>query len=447
MKLSAQWIREFVDVPVDDGRLVEDLTSIGIAVEGICGKGGDIIFEMEIGTNRPDAMNHHGVAREAAALYGVPLKPIEASAAKPADSSGKGNGTAEAVPSRSELSRGRKSSNDFEIDIDDAEGCARYTAQIVRGLNIEASPANVASRLALVDQRSINNAADASNYTLWEMGHPTHAFDLDLLEGGKIIVRRARQGETLKTLDGIDRKLSPDDLIIADANRPVALAGVMGGFDTMITERTKNILIESAWFDPVAVRRTAKRHGMHTDASHRFERGADPESIPEALDLAASLLLAAAGGILAPGRIDARGRPFARRRAVLRLTRLRLLSGDDRLDLDFAAEALSRLGFSIAKRGGNTPGVSTPPARQLFEAPFHSGLKAAHVAISTHDGNYEERSQGVITFTPSRGMRVTVTVGGQPIKESIDLYGISYERQTGDQTQWKVSDIPSTDFA
>src|SRR5205823_11503852 len=241
MKLSAQWIREFVDVPVDDGRLVEDLTSIGIAVEGISGKGGDIIFEMEIGTNRPDAMNHYGVTREAAAFYGVPLKPIETSAAKAANT-GATSGSAKAEP--------------FQIDIEDAGGCARYTAQIVRGVKIKASPAHIASRLALVDQRPINNAADASNYTLWEMGHPTHAFDLDVLQGGKIVVRRARAGETLKTLDGVDRKLSPEDLIIADAKKPVALAGVMGGFDTMITNNTNNILIESAWFDPVAVRKT-----------------------------------------------------------------------------------------------------------------------------------------------------------------------------------------------
>src|SRR5204863_4398411 len=130
-----------------------------------------------------------------------------------------------------------------------------------------------------------------ANYALWELGQPTHASDLDLHEGGKIIVRRARHGENLKTLDGIDRKLSPDDLIIADAKKPVALAGVIGGFDTMITERTRNILIESAWFDPVAVRRTAKRHGMHTDASHRFERGADYGATPLACALVAQRII------------------------------------------------------------------------------------------------------------------------------------------------------------
>src|SRR6478672_11923461 len=226
MKLSPQWIRDFVDLQVDNSSLAEDLTGIGVAVEGISGEGAATVFGMEIGTNRPDAMNHHGVAREAAALYGVALKPIEVSAPK-----------------------GDHPSSNVAIDIEDKDGCARYTGQIVRGVKITVSPAHIASRLALVDQRSINNAADASNYTLWEMGHPTHAFDLDLLEGGKIIVRRARQGETLKTLDGIDRKLSSEDLIIADAKKPVALAGVMGGFDSMITEITENVLIESAWFD------------------------------------------------------------------------------------------------------------------------------------------------------------------------------------------------------
>src|SRR5207253_9413485 len=135
--------------------------------------------------------------------------------------------------------------------------------------------------------------------------HPTHAFDLDLLEGGKIIVRRAREDERLKTLDGVERKLSPDDLIIADANQPVALAGVMGGFDTMITERTKNILIESAWFDPVAVRKTAKRQGMHTDASHRFERGADYGATPLACSLVAQRIIESGGGELAGDAIDA----------------------------------------------------------------------------------------------------------------------------------------------
>jgi phenylalanyl-tRNA synthetase beta chain len=342
VKLSPRWLREFVDLAVDDRHLAEDMTSIGIAVEGISGEGANTVFEMEIGTNRPDAMNHYGVAREAAALYGLELKPL-ASAAKAAHSSIASSGTAKAVP--------------FQIDIEDKEGCARYTAQIVRGVKIKASPAKIASRLALVDQRAINNAADASNYTLWEMGHPTHAFDLDLLEGGQIIVRRARAGEMLKTLDAIDRKLSPEDLIIADGKKPVALAGVMGGFDSMITEKTKNILIESAWFDPIAVRKTAKRHGMHTDASHRFERGADYGVTPLAGALVAQRIIESGGGTLDGDAIDAVARELDQAPVVLRISRAHRILGSN-LETHEIIAILNRLGFELVPEPGAQPEFS-----------------------------------------------------------------------------------------
>jgi phenylalanyl-tRNA synthetase beta chain len=331
MKLSAQWIREFVDVTADDRQLAEDLTSIGIAVESIYGAGTDTVFEMEIGTNRPDAMNHYGVSREAAAFYEAPLKPIEERAAS-------------------------TSTKGFVIEIADPEACARYTAQIIEGAKIKSSPEAISSRLALVDQRPINNAADASNYTLWEMGHPTHAFDLDLLQGGKIIVRRARTGETLKTLDCVDRKLFPEDLIIADAKRPVALAGVMGGFDTMITGQTRNILIESAWFDPVAVRQTAKRHGLHTDASHRFERGADYGATPRACALVAQRIIESGGGTL-QGRTDAIARELDQAPIVLRMSYAQRILGEP-LSAAELSGILKRLGFELVPEPGAEPSFS-----------------------------------------------------------------------------------------
>lgn len=366
MKLAPQWIRDFVDLPVDNGRLAEDLTSIGIAVEAISGEGANTVFEMEIGTNRPDAMNHYGVAREAAAFYGVGLKAIEAAGAK-APSKPAITGTAEAVPSRNITSAPKGAPNSpsvgsakaepFQIHIQDKDGCARYTAQIVRGVKITNSPEHIASRLALVDQRAINNAADASNYTLWEMGHPTHAFDLDLLQGGKIVVRRARDGETLKTLDGVDRKLSSEDLIIADGNRPVALAGVMGGFDTMITEKTKNILIESAWFDPVAVRKTAKRHGLHTDASHRFERGADYGATSLACALVAQRIMESGGGELEPSQIDAVAREIDQAAVVLRISQVHRILGS-KLETHQVLAILKRLGFELVPEPGAQPEFS-----------------------------------------------------------------------------------------
>ena len=207
MKISPQWVRDFVDLDVNYHQLAEDLTLAGIAVESVSGEGNETIFEMDITTNRPDAMNHYGVARECSAIYDLPLKAIEPqlpepSAAKATSSSGL-SGTTEVVP--------------FPIEIQDEQGCARFTARIIRDVTIKSSPEKIAGRLALLDQRPINNAVDATNYTLWEMGKPTHVFDLDLLEGGKIIVRRARDGETLKTLDGVERKLTSEDLVVADA--------------------------------------------------------------------------------------------------------------------------------------------------------------------------------------------------------------------------------------
>src|SRR5579862_4220629 len=291
MKLSPNWIRDYVDLPVDDQRLAEDLTNVGISVEGISGNGADTVFEMEIGTNRPDAMNHYGVAREAAAIYDLPLKAIAPklpSAAK-AGNHQPSHGADKSAPFQN-------SATAFPIEILAGKLCARFTGRVLRGVKIRPSPEKIARRISLMDSRPINNAVDASNYTLLEMGKPTHAYDLDLLEGGRIIVRLAEEGETLKTLDGVERKLTPEDLVIADVKRPVGLAGVMGGFDTMITDKTRNILIESAWWDPATVRKMSRRHALHTDASHRFERGADFESTILSCDRVAELILASGGG-------------------------------------------------------------------------------------------------------------------------------------------------------
>src|SRR5438132_1853074 len=280
MKISPHWLRDFVDLQVNYHQLADDLTLAGIAVESISGEGDRTIFDMDITTNRPDAMNHYGVARECSAIYNLPLKPI-----------------APQLPAAI-------GSAEFQIQIDEPALCPRFTGRILRDVTIKPSPAQISKRLALLDQRPINNAVDATNYTLWELGKPTHVFDLDLLEGGKLIVRRARDGEKVKTLDGIERKLTTEDLVVADGRKPVALAGVMGGFDTMITDKTRNILIESAWWDPITIRKMSRRHGLHTDASHRFERGADLESTVLSCDRVAELILAAGGGHLQGEVID-----------------------------------------------------------------------------------------------------------------------------------------------
>src|ERR1700684_277385 len=299
MKISPQWVREFVELTVDDRRLAKDLTGVGIAVEGISGSGADTVLEMEIGTNRPDAMNHYGVAREAAAIYEVPLKQISALSEKsPLLAKDARNGAPSACPG------GPTEVVPFPIILEEAEFCPRFTARVIRGTRIQPSPEKIANRLRLLDQRPISNAVDATNYVLWGMGKPTHVYDQDLLEGGKLIVRKARDGEKLKTLDGVERTLSSEDLVVADANKPVGLAGVMGGFDSMITEQTKNIVIESAWWDPAIVRKMSRRHGLHTDASHRFERGADFESTVLSCDLVAEMILQSGGGELQGDLVD-----------------------------------------------------------------------------------------------------------------------------------------------
>ena len=338
MRILPAWLREFVEIKADDRQLADDLTSAGIAVETVVEEHGATIYEMDLTTNRVDAMNHYGVAREASAIYGAELKAFAPKL--PALGSGPSTAAGGGPPP------GMTTGEVFPIVIEDAKGCARYTARIIRGVKIGPSPERIAKRLELLGSRAINNAADATNYAINELGHPTHAFDLDLLEGGTIIVRRARDGEVLKTLDGVDRKLTTDDLVIADANRPVALAGVMGGFDSMITEKTKNVLIESAWFDPATVRSMAKRHGMHTDASHRFERGADWGITPVACDRVAELIFETAGGELVGERIDTLAGKVERLPITLRRSELKRNLGIDMEPAEIE-RILRSLGFGV----------------------------------------------------------------------------------------------------
>ena len=315
MKILTKWLRAYLpELPVDDAQLAEDLTLRGIAVEGIfsLGEGDGSLFEMDITTNRVDAMNHYGIAREAAAVYGVPLLPLSA-----------------------ELPKHAPSAKDFSVRIEAEDACGRFTARVLRGITVTDSRdwfpgAEVDTYFRLLEQKKISSAVDATNFVWLAMGQPTHAFDLDKIEGG-ILVRRARKGEKLKTLDGIERTLDPEDLVVADHVKPLALAGVMGGWDTMITPATKNVLVEAAWFEPMAVRRTARRHGLHTDASHRFERGADFNAAPVASALVSRILLAA-GGSIEGGLVDVRvpaleARTAARKPIALALSEVQRILG------------------------------------------------------------------------------------------------------------------------
>ena len=350
MKLVSNWIRDYVDLSVDDRRLAEDLTNVGIAVEGISGSDADTVFEMEIGTNRPDAMNHYGVAREAAAIYELPLKPIApqfpaAKAANPEqpDATLKGrSSTARKASAATETA--------FAITVEEPALCPRFSARVIRNTRIKPSPETIAHRLQLLNQRPISNAVDATNYVLWQIGKPTHVFDADLLEGGQIVVRKARKGEVLKTLDGIERKLTTEDLVVCDAKKPVGLAGVMGGYDTMITEKTRNIVIESAWWDPGIVRKMSRRHVLHTDASHRFERGADFESTVPSTDLVAQMILESGGGELIGAVVDVISKQMDQAPVILHVNEVRRILGEG-LDSGLIYRLLKRLGFELIPEG------------------------------------------------------------------------------------------------
>ena len=340
MRILYSWLKDYVDIPETPEELADRLTMAGLTVDEILEEAAETVYEIEITANRPDEMNHLGVAREISAICDRPLKA-----------------PAVEVPEQEPDASTRAA-----IEIADAGLCSRYAGRVIVDVEVKPSPAWMSKRLELCGIRSINNVADITNYVLLETGQPTHAFDLDLLGENRIIVRTARPGERLQTLDGIDRELSGEHLVIADAAKPVALAGVMGGLDTEISEETRNVLIESAWFQPGSVRKTARRFGMHTEASHRFERGADVEATVPAADRIAALLAEFAGGKVLRGVIDVY--PSVSDRAAIRLRRRRLkqILGASIPDAE-VERILAALGFGVTGAGAGWNVI--PPAGRL----------------------------------------------------------------------------------
>ena len=302
---------------------------------------GDAVLDVNVTPNRPDATSHVGVARDVAALTG---RPLRLPAVEMPDTDGP-------FP--------------VSIRVEDADGCPRYAAILVENVVVGPSPAWMAERLAAIGLRSVNNVVDVTNLVLHETGQPLHAFDLDRL-GETVVVRRSRSGETLATLDGVARDLPEGTLVIADAERPVAVAGVMGGASTAVTEATTRILLESAGFDAPSVRRAAKALGLSTDASYRFERGVDPAGQMHAAARAAGLLAEVAGGRLG-GAADIVSRPYTPRTTTLRLSRIARLLGVA-VPEDEARRLLAAIGFETtptgtSETGGDTFAVTIPSWR------------------------------------------------------------------------------------
>jgi phenylalanyl-tRNA synthetase beta chain len=286
----------------------------------------DVILDIEVTTNRPDAMSLLGIAREVAAITGGHVTFPALRMNRPTPGS----------PPVEELA---------QVTVEDPAGSPRYLARVITGVTPGPSPEWVAKRLTAAGVRPISNVVDATNYALLVTGHPMHAFDLDTLSGSKIVVRRAAEAETLVTIDGVTRELVADDLVIADAEAPVALAGIMGGRDTEVSDSTTRILLESAYFDPASVLRSSKRHGLRSEASARFERGADPNNVPYAAELASALIQEWAGGESAPGAIDVYPEPVEPWSLILRPQRVNEVLGTD-LSVEEMVDDLRRLGLN-----------------------------------------------------------------------------------------------------
>jgi phenylalanyl-tRNA synthetase beta chain len=337
VKFAYGWIASYLPGPAPDPKeLGERLTAVGFIVEGVEGTGASTVYDVEITANRPDGMNHRGLAREAAVAMRRTFAD-DAESGSP-DETGPAAATLAAVV------------------VAEPSLCSRYSARVIEGVTVRPASGAVAARLAAIGQGAISSPVDATNHVLWDIGQPLHAYDLDTLAKGAdglptIVVRRAKTGETLVTLDGVERRLTPQHLVIADAERPVGLAGVMGGLATAISAKTTRILLEGAHFHPGAVRRTARSLGMHTDASHRFERGTDVEATVDGLDRAARLIVADCGGAVAKGFLDVRIERPPAPPLSLRLDRLAAFLGMT-IPSDRVVEILRKLGLAPVPGGG-----------------------------------------------------------------------------------------------
>ncbi len=335
MKVLYNWLAEFVDVTLAPAALRNRLSAAGIAIEALVDTPAGPMLDAELTINRPDCLGHYGIAREVATIERRRLRPV------PLNVENATTGT----PKKNAIDTTDSAVAQVAVDIACPELCGRYTARVLRGVRVQPSPAWLRQRLEALGQASINNVVDATNYVMLELGQPLHAFDLSRLQEHRIVVRRARTGEKMRTLDGVERTLSPEMCVIADAARAVAIGGVMGGAESEIDSATHDVLLEAAWFDPISIRRTSKLLGLRTEASTRFERGADPEMADTASRRCAALIVDLAGGEILPNAVDLY--PGRREPLNISLSRAELLRimGADVCDSEIET-ILGALGFT-----------------------------------------------------------------------------------------------------
>ncbi len=325
MRFSRNWIADYANLPEATAALSERLSMLGLVVDDARAEGDDLSLDLDLPSNRPDVLNHFGLARELAIALRTDLR-------QPADEF---------------AAAGEPTTSAAGVRVDDQIACPRFVARAMFDVHVGPSPEWMCKRLESIGLRPINNVVDVTNFVMWELGRPMHAYDLDKLTEGQLIVRWARDGEHVVTLDEVERKLTPEDLVIADPNRAVGLAGVMGGIDTGVTESTERVLLECAYFNPVTVRRMSRRLGLHTDASHRFERDMSPQGIAAAVNRACYLIAELGGATVSTDSIDVVGSLPEDRRLVLSARRLRGYLGVE-VPAERVSAILGALGFGVS---------------------------------------------------------------------------------------------------
>jgi phenylalanyl-tRNA synthetase beta chain len=344
MKISVEWLQEYMDIKESPEKLKEDLTMIGLLVESITESAGAPVLEVEVTSNRPDCLSHVGIAREVAALYGRSLR----------------------APDVEQNLMVRPERIPYQIEVKDPDLCPRYAALVLDGIRVGTSPAWMQRRLEAAGMRPLNNIVDITNYVLLEMGHPLHAFDYDTLRRGKIVVARAGKGERMQTLDGTERVLDDEMLLINDGEGPVGIAGVMGGLNSEIGLSTTRVLLESAYFHPPSIRRTSRRLGLPTEASYRFERGTDWDNTVPAIARTCHLIEQLAGGRIAGSLQDAYPVKKDPVRIELRRQNAAALLGVQ-LTGEFIVSTLERLNFKLHSKGTDIWEVTCPTYRADME--------------------------------------------------------------------------------
>jgi len=401
MKISLEWLRDYVSFDKSPQEIAQILTNQGLTVEGIEPAGSDFVLNVEVTSNRPDCLAHIGIAREIAAATGTQLR----------------------LPDVSFNETGKDVNLWTSVTNDAPALCSRYTARIIDQLTVAPSPDWMARRLEAVGIRAISNVVDITNYIMMEIGQPLHSFDYQRLEGGKIVVRRAKPGEQITTIDQSKLELKPSMLVIADESQPVALAGVMGGLASEVTPQTRTVLLESAHFDPLCIRSTARSLSMGSESSFRFERNVDVVMLEWASRRAAALLQQFAGGKVAPGVVDTWPVKPPSKTASMRLSRLKLLLGIE-VETNTVLNILTRLGFAPQYDNQNTITCTIPSWRSDVEREadlieevirIHGfghipTEQKIHISVTTVD-SYQRCRQRVTNTLHGCGYFETISVG------------------------------------